>query len=552
MITLNIMRSHLDLNNRLSKRTKLMFAIAAIVVVSAPLRLYRLNTRPPGLFGDEAADGLDALHIIAGKRPVYLTDNNGREPMHAYLVALSVSILGRTPAAVRAPSALASIITVFGIFLVSHSLFGQRVALLTALIGGFTVWPIMLGRLATRPALLPLFLAFSLWMGITAWRRASHWRWVLSGIIFGAGLYTYTPIRVMLLVPILWSALILVNGSARRLYPGAAMFLIALALTCAPFANFALKHSDLVFGRSSGVAIISLDDSPNHILSTLASQTTAVLPMFMIPGRGDWNLRHNIPNRAAFDPAMAFAFALGMLVVFNRKHRRHLLALLIWIAVALLPTILSEEPPHFGRSSGALPVLFIFPAIGLCWAHRNLERYTHRIITIVMSAGILLASIFMTTRDYLMRDYLGTPAAGFWFDEQCTLATREINRFLGNTRRMDGLITSPTQTHTHRQVFIAPNVCPRYSSSGYHTVQFLVPQELGNSSQFQRYDLSALPPLTSLKQEVLILSIPGDEEQLLPWLEASFSTSTSVGPWTPPVALGNSWLVYRSIEASRK
>ena len=536
----------------MSKRTKLVFTVAAIVLLAAPLRLYGLNTHPPGLFGDEAADGLDALRIIAGERPIFLAENNGREAMHAYLVALSVSVFGRTPVAVRLPSAIAGTMTVLGIFLVACSLCARRIGLLAALISAFTVWPIMLSRLATRPALLPLFLAFSLWLGIEGWRRGSKWRWALSGLIFGAAFYTYTPIGVMLLVPLLWTALLLARGRGRRLWPGALLFLAALALAAAPFANLALKYEEQVFGRSTGLAIVSLDDSPQQILRTLVDQTATVLPMLIVPGSGDWNLRHNIPNRAAFDPVMAAAFVLGILVALRGKRRRRLIAMFIWVAVALLPTILSEEPPHFGRSSGALPVLFVFPALGLLWAHTRLRRYAPRFIAIIISAGVMLASIFVTTRDFYLHNYLGTPAAGFWFDEQCTIAAREINRFLGSGWHGEGMVAAPATPHQVRQVLIAPNVCPRYSSSGYYTVQFLVPQELGADDQFQRYDLSSLPPLSSLEPELLILAIPGDEEQLLPWLTESYRAGSSDGPWTPPDLLDNSWLVYRSIYAQRE
>ena len=84
----------------------LWFIVFAIVLLGAPLRLYGLNTHPSGLFGDEAADGLDALRIIAGDRPIFLTENNGREALHAYLVSFSVQHLGRTPAAIRLPLSL--------------------------------------------------------------------------------------------------------------------------------------------------------------------------------------------------------------------------------------------------------------------------------------------------------------------------------------------------------------------------------------------------------------------------------------------------------------
>ena len=537
---------------KINRRNKVVFAVAAILLLATPLRLYGLNTHPPGLFGDEAADGLDALRILAGERPVFLTENNGREALHAYFVAVSVRIIGRTPAAVRIPSAIASILTTLGVFLVARSLFGQRIGMLSAIISAFTVWPIMLGRMATRPALLPLFLSLSLWLGLEAWARSSKWRWALSGLIFGAALYTYTPIRLMFLAPLMWGAILIINRRGRGLWPGAILFVAALALASLPFANFAFRHTGEVFGRTTGVAIITLNDTPQQIIRTLSTQTATVLPMFVVPGSGDWNLRHNIPNRAVFDPLMAIAVIIGLSLIVTRKHRGRLIPLLLWVAVALLPTLFSQEPPHFGRSSGALPVLFIFPALGLRWVYLKLRRTAPQVLAICISAGALLISVFLTTRDLYLRDYLGTPDAGFWFDEQCTIAAHEINTFLGSGWQGPGLLSTPVTNHRQRQVLIAPNVCPRYSSSGYFTMQFLVPQELGESSQFRRYDLSSLPQPTSLKQELLILAIPGDEVMILPWLTKSHQATIADGPWTPPDDMGNSWLVYRSIYALQK
>ena len=535
----------------INHRHKVAFAVAAIVLLATPLRLYGLNTHPPGLFGDEAADGLDALQILAGQRPVFLAENNGREALHAYFVAVSVHIIGRTPAAVRIPSAISSILTTLGIFLVARSIFGQRIGMLSAIISAFTVWPIMLGRLATRPALLPLFLSFSLWLGIQAWARSSKWRWALSGLLFGVSLYTYTPIRLMFLAPLMWGAILIMNRRGRSLWPGAIFFLAALALASLPFANFALRHTEHVFGRAAGVAIVTPNDTAPQILRTLSTQTATVLPMFIIPGSGDWNLRHNIPNRAAFDPLMAIAVTIGLSLTATRKYRGRLIPLLLWVAVGLLPTLLSQEPPHFGRSSGALPVLFIFPALGLQWGYLKLRHSAPRILAISVSAGVLLMSVFLTTRDLYLRDYLSTPAAGFWFDEQCTIAAQEINRFLGSGWQGAGLSSNPATHPQQRQVLIGPNICPRYSS-GYFTIQFLVPQELGESSQFMRYDLSSLPQAPSLKQELLILATPGDEVMMLPWLTDTHQTKTIDGPWTPPDDLGNSWLVYRSIYGFQK
>ena len=85
--------------------------LALIFVVAAFFRLWQLDSIPPGLFGDEATDGLDALDVLAGRGAVFFPANYGREGLHIWLVAAAFRLLGVTPLALRLPSAIAGILT---------------------------------------------------------------------------------------------------------------------------------------------------------------------------------------------------------------------------------------------------------------------------------------------------------------------------------------------------------------------------------------------------------------------------------------------------------
>ena len=100
----------------------ILFVLALAVVT---LRFHRLDELPPGLFYDEGANGLDALQVLQGNHSVYFPENNGREPLGIYLMALATSILGRTELAIRLPTALASGCTVFAVFWLGRLLFGR-------------------------------------------------------------------------------------------------------------------------------------------------------------------------------------------------------------------------------------------------------------------------------------------------------------------------------------------------------------------------------------------------------------------------------------------
>ena len=49
--------------------------LALILAVAAFFRLWQIDALPPGLFGDEATDGLDALDILAGRGAIFFPAN---------------------------------------------------------------------------------------------------------------------------------------------------------------------------------------------------------------------------------------------------------------------------------------------------------------------------------------------------------------------------------------------------------------------------------------------------------------------------------------------
>src|SRR5512136_1237890 len=111
--------------SKLSKRE--WWTSVAILLVAAALRLWGLGSLPPGLYRDEAYNGLDALGVLKGDLSLYFAANNGREPAFFYLLAASVGALGRNPLALRLPAAGASLLTVPALYLMARSLWGRRV-----------------------------------------------------------------------------------------------------------------------------------------------------------------------------------------------------------------------------------------------------------------------------------------------------------------------------------------------------------------------------------------------------------------------------------------
>ena len=55
--------------------------LMGVILVAAALRLWKLDVLPPGLWYDEAVNGVDTRMVLSGKGfPLYFAANNGREP----------------------------------------------------------------------------------------------------------------------------------------------------------------------------------------------------------------------------------------------------------------------------------------------------------------------------------------------------------------------------------------------------------------------------------------------------------------------------------------
>ena len=124
--------------------------IILLLIIGAGLRLVRFGQVPPGLYHDEAQNGIDALRVIDGELPLYFEANNGREPMFVYLAALSVRLLGRSPFAVRLPAFYSGFLTLAAIFNLSLALFDRRTARYALAVLAVTFWHIHLSRVAFR------------------------------------------------------------------------------------------------------------------------------------------------------------------------------------------------------------------------------------------------------------------------------------------------------------------------------------------------------------------------------------------------------------------
>lgn len=378
--------------------TTLTVILVAIALLGVGIRLYQLGATPYGLYQDEAVNGLDALSVLEGDRPLYFTDNNGREPLYGYLMTLTVGVFGPTVLGVRAISALLGILTIpVGYLLGCSILNSRRAGLLTMAMLAISLWHVHLSRVGFRAISLILFSGLFVACATVAVRRQSRLAAIGSGMLLGLCAYTYLPARLLPLILLIffvylfvWHRHLMVQNRELLTYGFSAALLVSL-----PMIILLLTQPDVVLGRSGQVAIWNEVVHKGHPLQTALKSLLATLGMFNWLGDDIW--RHNVPGRPVFDlfTGLAFLFGLG-LSIRQVRQRPELAFVLLWVTVMLVPTVLAEDAPHFLRASGVLPLLYLLPAYALNWL---VDRYPGWASSIGVS-GLLLLSMGLTARDY--------------------------------------------------------------------------------------------------------------------------------------------------------
>jgi 4-amino-4-deoxy-L-arabinose transferase-like glycosyltransferase len=407
----------------------------AVVAIGAGLRFYGLGEWPPGLYQDEAYNGLDALNVLAGDHRLYFPANNGREPLYIYLVSLSVGVLGRSPLAVRLPAAVLGTLTIPATYALGAALFGRRAGLWAAAIVGFTFWPVALSRIGLRAVALPLLTALSLACAARGQRQAGGGgAWLaLGGALYGLTFYTYLAARFTPLA--LLAFLIFWYSAQRSSFPTArqmALFGLPAALVALPLGLAALGQPEILLGRAGQVSVFNPAVNGGNLAGTLFQNLLAALGMFA--WRGDDIARHNLPGRPVFDPLLSLAWLGGAALAARATLARHSPAhalTLIWTGVMLLPTILAEDTPHFLRAVGVLPVALLFPAVALDWLWAAGRRAAGAARWAAQGACLaaLAAGLGLTARDYFGR-YAQAADTGYLFQAAATELTRTANVYL--------------------------------------------------------------------------------------------------------------------------
>ncbi len=380
---------------------------AAIVAVAFALRVYRLAELPPGLYSDEAWNLVDILDMQATSRfPVYFPNNLGREPLFIYLQAGMAVVMGEvTPFVARLTSAFVGTVTIAVLYRLARAFFGAGswAPVVSAAVLALTFSHVLSSRIGLRviswaPFAMASFLFF--WEAY----RSGRWRaFLLSGLFLGLTLDTYLGARLVPLVPLTVVVVAMLRRSSlpRGFWLKSAAGGALAAAAAAPLVLLAIQEPSALWTR---VEVVASSEA-----TSVSQNAVAVARMFT--QAGDYNLRHNLPGRPLYDPALGALFLLGLPVTLAAAIKplgRRLrfpgtwalpaLLTLVWAAVSVLPALMSSAP-HFLRSLGLVPAAAMVCGFGVEALRQRLPEARQATAVVALTVLLVIGGA-ATVRDY--------------------------------------------------------------------------------------------------------------------------------------------------------
>lgn len=382
--------------------------LLGILLLGAILRIGLLATNPPHLTPDEASLGYNAYSILKTGKDEYGTTlpiifksfGDYKPGLYVYLTAPFVAVLGLNEWSVRLPSAVAGIISVYLIYLITRELFPKRtrLPLVSSFLLAIAPWHIHLSRGAWEVNVSLALTLTGIYFFLRSLKEAKNI--LISGLFFGLTLITYqgaklaSAIVLVLLALTFWKETKkLITKSRREVFLGIAVGLfVSLPIIFSLFQGKTgrlMVFSVFSYPRPRDYTQAFLDQG-NEKFGSLSYYLHHSEPLNFkrgILGRwfnhlsdrflyfeGDWqNPRHSAPHSGMFvlaDMILVIAGFIALARINSRKTR----FIFLWAGLASLPAVLSRDQVQAIRSFNMVVPIVLMDAFGLLFIWDYLKK----------------------------------------------------------------------------------------------------------------------------------------------------------------------------------
>ncbi|MGB2695730.1 MAG: glycosyltransferase family 39 protein [Dehalococcoidia bacterium] len=355
--------------------------IVGLTVLAAVPRLVLLTDIPPGLHGDEGWTGLDAHRILnEGWIGPYVGSALGQPAGPLYFAAPFIKVFGDTVFAVRLAMAVLGIITIPVAYLTFRTMFSRSVGFFAAVLLSIGMWHLhysRIGFMVISWPLMELLTLLFLFLGI----QTKRWLFFgLSGLAFGAGVYTYNAYPVFALPMALLFAWLIgrellawftKNRTGRELLVFAGqliLFAVMTGVAALPMILYASDPNEHYLNHHRSVSVLETDEWKADDLSGKVDFTFDRTRHFFYAAfwHGEADGADGAGTSAMVDRVSVALVAIGVLILLARWRRPSSIAVLLAFALLPIASIFTYNA-LFRRSVGLVPFIAVLAAMPLAF-----------------------------------------------------------------------------------------------------------------------------------------------------------------------------------------
>lgn len=394
-----------------------------IIVLAAFFRLYSLSHVPPAPSLDEVSIGYNAYSILHTGKDEYGTPfpmllrayDDYRPALYVYLTIPFVSIFGLTAVAVRLPSVLLSLVTVYVVFLLGKMIGKkycsfERLGEFAAVLLAISPWHIYLSRLGHEVNVGLALVTAAVYFFLRAALEGKNYYWILSAIMFGLSVHGYqsekviSPLLVLSGMLLFWKEL---WKAKRHIWvAGIVGMLIAWPAVAATFSPQGLIRfrGTTAFSSDAPIVVESTkqyiaaqargDRIGQMIHSRLVANAAIFSQNYVSHFSSAWLFTggareaHKVPDMGLLYLWEAPMLLLGFWVLMRSKMPRKLVFFLIWwLLISPLPAAITTQAPHAMRSYTAVVVIAIIVALGFWRIVTGVRKKQLHLVAIVVGLG---------------------------------------------------------------------------------------------------------------------------------------------------------------------
>lgn len=436
---------------------KKYIVIIVALIIGTFLRLYQIGHIPNALTWDEAALGYNAFSILKTGRDefgkflptVFKSFGDFKPGLYIYLATPFIALVGLTETAVRLPSALFGILSIYGIYLLVKEMFFENkskelIASFSALVLSLSPSAIHFSRGAWETNVFSTLLIFILFFLFKFVRLGKYLNFSIT--LFMLSLFTYqaakilTPILILLLIFIYKKDFFKNINKHLTSKINLSIFVLFVIATVYFFANTFLGPNSnrlktlSIFNYHPEVSAETKLIDNNNNLSTASFHNKAQFAIHLISGRYFKHLspkllfyegllpvdRGHLPGMGSFLPFDFIFLILGLVYLSRLKNSSGKIFLLGILIISPLPGSLTLSDYSTVRAHFSLIPISIIIGMGYALIFDN-KKIKYTIFTLIFT---LIGFVFLIDNLFVHANYTYAKEFQFGYREAINFASK--------------------------------------------------------------------------------------------------------------------------------